>query len=192
MDRAIGILSVATAFLGRFLFWFAAVAAVIALVDWLVRTRRINPFGPLAQFFRKFVDPVMRPVEARIVRAGGQPSAAPWWTLVVIVVGGLVSLSLLQFVTGLLRQAAYASGSPAGVARLAASWGFGLLRLALIVRVVASWVSISPYSKWVRWSYHLTEWMLGPLRRMMPAFGPVDLSPLLAFLILGLVERAIL
>ncbi|HEX7939727.1 MAG TPA: hypothetical protein VF483_12145, partial [Gemmatimonadaceae bacterium] len=116
----------------RSLFWVGAAAAVIALVDWLVRTRQINPFGPVAQFFRKFIDPVMRPVERRIVRAGGQPSSAPWWTLVVVVVGGLILISLLQFAGGLLRQFTYATNHPGAAWRVAASWAFGILRIALI------------------------------------------------------------
>jgi YggT family protein len=72
------------------------------------------------------------------------------------------------------------------------SWAFSFLRLALIVRVVSTWVQISPYSKWIRWTYTMTEWMLAPLRRLMPNFGPMDVSPLIAFLLIGLVERLIL
>ena len=63
------------------LFWLAVAAAIVALVDWIVRTRRVNPFGPVARFSRRFFDPMMRPVEARVVRSGGLPSNAPWWTL---------------------------------------------------------------------------------------------------------------
>jgi YggT family protein len=174
------------------LFWVGAAAAVIALVDWLVRTRRLNPFGPVAQFVRKFVDPLMKPVEARVVRAGGQPSSAPWWTLVVIVVGGLILISLLQFLGGMISQASYAARNPGSAWRVVVSWAFGLLRIALIVRVVSSWVGISMYSKWIRWTFTLTEWFLRPLRRLLPAMGPVDISPILAFLLLGLIESALL
>lgn len=173
------------------LFWIAAVVAVIALVDWLVRTRRLNAFGPLARFFRKFVDPLMKPIEERIVRAGGMPTNAPWWTLVFVVVGGLILISLLQFLAGMMSQAMYAADNPGSAWRIVVSWTFMLLRVALIVRVVSSWVAISPYSKWIRWAYVLTEWMLAPLRRMLPGMGPIDVSPILAFLLLGLLEGAI-
>lgn len=174
------------------LFWVGAVAAVIALVDWLVRTRRLNPFGPIPQFFRKFVDPLMKPIEARIVRAGGQPTNAPWWTLVAVVVGGLILISLLQFVGGLVQQARYATETPGGAWRVLVMWAFGLLRLALIIRVVSSWVGMSEFSKWIRWTFVLTEWFLKPLRRILPAMGPIDISPILAFLLLGLVEGVLL
>jgi len=174
------------------LFYAAAAAGAVALVDWLARTRRINPFGPVAQFMRKVVDPVMLPVERRIVRAGGQPSSAPWWTLVFVVVGGLLLIYALEFVGGMMQQLAFGLEHPGGLWRILVSWAFGLLRLALIVRVLSTWFQISPYSKWIRWTYGLTEWMLRPLRRMLPLFGPLDVSPLIAFFLLGLVESLLL
>ena len=173
------------------LFWIAVVVAVIALADWAVRTRRLNPFGPIARFCRRFIDPLMLPVERRILRAGGQPASAPWWTLVFVVVGGLVLLWLLQFVGGMLASLMLGIQSPAGFARLVLASVFALLRAALFVRVIASWFGISPYSKWIRWSHVLTEWFLGPLRRVIPTFGPVDVSPLVAFFLLSLIERGL-
>jgi YggT family protein len=174
------------------LFYAAAAAAVVALIDWLARTRRINPFGAIAQFMRKVVDPVMLPIERRIVKAGGQPSSAPWWTLVAIVVGGLLLIALADFVYGLTRQLSYGLESGRGAWMLLVSWTFGFLRLALIIRVVSTWFQISPYSKWIYWTYSVTEWMLRPLRKILPLFGPVDLSPLIAFILLGIVESLLL
>src|SRR3712207_7074387 len=37
-----------------------------------------------------------------------------------------------------------------GVLVVLVSWAFALLQIALIVRVISSWVRISPYSPWVR------------------------------------------
>lgn len=174
------------------LFYFAAVVAVIALFDWLARTRRINPFGPIAQFMRKFVDPLMRPIEQRIVRAGGQPSSAPWWTLVFVVVGGLLFISALEFLSRLVSQFSYGMSNPSQLWRVLVSWTFSLLRLALIIRVVSTWFGMSPFSPWIRWTLGLTEWMLAPLRRALPMFGAIDLSPLIAFFLLGFAEGLIL
>lgn len=187
MDPASGYVALVVV-IKRALFWAAAVVAVVALVDWLARTRRINPFGPIAQLLRKYIDPLMGPVERRIVRAGGQPSSAPWWTLVFVVVGGLVLVTALEFLGGLVAQLSYGLSSRAGLWVLLVSWTFSLLRLALIVRVVSTWFAISPYSKWIHWTYTLTEWMLAPLRRMLPLFGAIDVSPLIAFFLLSMIE----
>ena len=172
-------------------FGLAVVMGVIALVDWLVRTRRLNPFGPIARFCRRFVDPLMAPVERRILRAGGLPSSAPWWTLVAVVVGGLLLIWLMEFLGTFLMSATAAVQSPRGALRFLIAIGFSILRIALLVRVISSWFQMSPYSKWIRWSFVLTEWMLRPLRRILPPFGPLDLSPLIAFLLLSVLQGAI-
>ena len=188
MDQALNAYAVFVTAVRYVVFALALLAAVIALVDWLVRTRRINPFSAIARFFRRFVDPLMAPVERRLVRSGGQPASAPWWTLVVVVVGGLLLVTLLNFLTRFFVDLAFGVSSPGRFGVMLVSWGFSLLRIALIVRVVSTWFQLSPYSKWVRWSYVLTEWMLAPLRRIIPMFGPIDVTPIVAFLLLSLIQ----
>lgn len=175
------------------LFVAAVVVGIIALVDWLVRTRRISPFSGVARFFRRSVDPLMVPVERVVLRAGGQPASAPWWSLVAVVAGGIVLLFLLDIVRGLVEQLAYSVSDPRTLPILFVTWAFRLVELALIVRVLSSWLPISPYSRWIRWTYPLTNWILNPLRRILPALGPVDISPIVAYLLLSWVlERLVM
>jgi YggT family protein len=173
-------------------FAVAVIAAVVAVVDWLVRTRRLSPFGGVARFFRRSVDPMMVPVERMVMRAGGQPASAPWWTLVAVVLGGLVLILALQFVGGLLAQLLLAIQQPAMLPVLLVSWAIKLVELALIVRVIASWLPISPYSIWIRWSYPLTNWLLNPLRRIIPPLGMIDITPIVAYLVIAWVLEPIL
>jgi len=167
----------------------AAALFVVFGIDWLVRTRRINPFGAPARFVRKTIDPLLAPVERRVVRAGGLPASAPWWALVVVVVGGILLIVSLQFVRRMIMSAAISvNGGPHGLYDLLVSWTFGLLELALIVRIIGSWLSMSPYRPWIRWSVLLTEWLLRPLRSVIPPFGMLDVSPLVAYVILIVLE----
>lgn len=191
MEQALDAYAAVVGVVRYVLFALALIAAVVALADWAVRTRKLNPFGPIGRFCRRFVDPLMAPVERRVVRAGGLPASAPWWTLVIVVVGGLLLVSLLNFVGRFFAQLSWGVSSPGRLGLLLLSWAFALLRIALIVRVVSSWFQISPYSRWIRWSYHLTEWMLAPLRRIVPTFGPVDITPIVAFLLLALLQAAL-
>ena len=175
------------------LFYLGAIAAVVCLVDWLVRTRRINPFNPVARFMRSTIDPLMVPIERRIVRAGGMPTSAPWWTLVFIVVVSIVVLSLIEWLGSQLMMAgAFAQRGPSGILALLVGWTFGILRLALIVRIVSSWFGMSPYSKWIRWSYQLTEPILAPLRRIVPTIGVIDITPIIAWFLLQIVQGLLL
>ena len=175
------------------LFTLVMVLAVVCLIDWLVRTRRINPFNPVARFMRSTVDPLMAPIERRIVRAGGMPTSAPWWTLVFAVVFTLVLVSLLGFLRTQFAMVAMSSrAGAAGIFVLLVRWTFGILRLALIVRIVSSWFGMSPYSRWIRWSYQLTEPILAPLRRVVPTLGVIDITPIIAWFLISIVQWLVL
>jgi YggT family protein len=172
----------------------AAVAvAVAAGLSWAVRTRRLSPFGGVARVVRKRIDPLFAPMERRIVRAGGLPTHAPWWTLAAVIVSGIVLLSLLGFLGGQLAGASLALRSGGrGLYVLLVTWTLGLLQLALFARVISSWFRMSPYSPWIRWSFVLTEWFLAPLRRVIPSFGMIDLTPIAAYFGLQLLEAVLI
>ncbi|MEO7966561.1 MAG: YggT family protein [Gemmatimonadaceae bacterium] len=171
----------------------AAVLAVVCLVDWLVRTRRINAFGKVARFFRQSVEPLMAPIERRIVKSGGVPSSAPWWALAAAVFGGIVVLTLLGFIRGQLYMAMFAAQEGRrGILRIAITWIFGILQLAIMVRVITSWIRISEYSKWIRWAVVLSEPILRPLRRVIPTLGMIDITPIVAYFALGLLQSFII
>lgn len=174
-------------------FVVVAVLGVVLLIDWLARTRRLNPFHPLARGVRRVVDPLILPVERRIVRAGGLPSSAPIWALVGAVVLGIVIVSGVNWLLGSIITLWFAATSgPMGLFVLLVRLTFGILRLALIVVVVISWLPISPFSPWVRWAFSLTEPILRPLRQIVPTLGAFDITPIVAYFVLGILEWAFL
>jgi uncharacterized protein YggT (Ycf19 family) len=40
----------------------------------------------------------------------------------------------------------------------------------------------------VRWSYGATEWMLRPLRGLIPSLGVIDITPIVAYFALQLLQ----
>jgi YggT family protein len=171
----------------------AILLGIVCIVDWAVRTRRISPFNRLARFFRASVDPFIAPVERRVVRAGGTPASAPLWALVVVLVGGLLLLTFLEFLRNqLMTMGNLLSSGPRGFLVLIITAVFSILRIAIIVSVIASWLPVSPFSPWVRWSYKLSEPVLRPLRQFVPSLGGIDITPLIGYFLLGLIESAIL
>jgi YggT family protein len=170
----------------------AIVFGVFCIVDWLVRTRRVNPMGSLGRFARRSIEPLLAPIEKRVVRAGALPTNAPLFALVAIVLGGIVVLSLFNFLRAqLFAISVSAELGPRGFVGLLLRWMVGLLQIALIVRVISSWVRISPYAGWVRWSFVLTEWLLAPLRRIIPPLGMIDITPIVAYFVIQLLGGAI-
>jgi YggT family protein len=177
----------------RILLGLGVIAGLVCVVDWAIRARKISPFNAVARFFRRSVDPMMRPMESRIVRFGGQPASAPLWLFLGIVVAGIVLLQVLRVVGDLLTQATVALTMP-GVSPkilLIIAWALQFLMLALLYRVISTWLPVSPYSKWVRWSYVTTEWLLAPLRKIIPSFGAFDVTPIVAYFIILIVQRVI-
>ena len=174
-------------------FGLAAVLFVVFAIDWLVRTRRISAFSGIARFFRRTVDPLVAPVERAVLRAGGLPSAAPWWALVAAVLGGILLITALEYLAGMMYAAANAAGAgPSGLLRLLVAWTIGLLQIALLARVIASWFRISEYKKWIRWAVVLTEPILRPLRAIIPSLGMIDMTPLVAWFLLSILRRVLL
>jgi YggT family protein len=166
---------------------------LVALTHWLVREQKIAAFGGWARFVRKWSDPLLRPIERKLVGAGGNPQHAPWWLLAVVVVGGLILIELLQWLMGFVVNTAYAfSSGPNFAVFWALNLVFSLLMFALLVRVFSSWFGAGRYNKWIRWSYQLTDWLVEPLRRVLPPFGMLDLSPLAAYLVLWLLRRLLM
>lgn len=164
----------------------------LATASWAVRTRKLRPFGAPARFVRGRVDPIFVPMERRLLRYGANPTMAPWWTLGAVVIGGIVIISLLGFVREQILRALLATQlGPRGYWVLLVSWTFALLRLALLVRVLSSWLQLGQYSPWVRWAWVLTEWFLAPLRRVLPNLGMIDVTPIVAYFALSLVESAL-
>lgn len=193
IETIAGVFDTVLALLRPLVFVAGTVAAAGAVASWGIRTRRISPFSPVARFVRDRVDPwLIAPMERRLLRAGGTPYSAPWWSLAAVVLGGLLLLSALGFLRDQLLLLAYASQSGAGLLMVAIRWTFSILRIALFARVISSWVGGSPYSKWWRWSYVLTEWFLAPLRNVIPTIGMIDISVLVAYFGLGILESVIL
>ena len=171
----------------------AVVFGVVCILDWAVRTRKISPFNAIARFCRATVDPLIAPIERKVVRAGGTPASAPLWALAAVVIGGILLLSLLDFILIQVARSMIASqNGAAGIFQLLVSWTFTILKIALIVRVVSSWLPISPYSRWVLWSYKLSEPILAPMRRIVPNLGGLDITPILAYFLLSITESFLL
>jgi YggT family protein len=69
-----------------------------------------------------------------------------------------------------------------------------ILEIAVLLRVLYSWIDPSPYPtntvKRVLWS--VTEPILAPLRRVIPPLGMFDISPIVAIVLLQVVQRVVL
>jgi YggT family protein len=165
-------------------------AAVLAFVSWLMRTRKISPFSAVGRGVRQVTDPFLRLIERQVVRRGGNPAQAGWWLVIAVAILGVLVVSLAQWVA----QSWDDLTSAARVGRratllLAVGVAYDVLFFAILVRVIASWLGAFRYSRWMRPVYWLTDWIIEPIRRLLPAMGPFDFSPLVALLLLWALKQ---
>jgi YggT family protein len=166
-----------------------ALAVLAAIGSWLVRTRRISPFRPLGRALRQSTDPILRPVESRVLRAGGNPVNAGWWLVIGVALVGVVVVSLAQWLVGAWLSLDYAlSRGPRATLALAVGLVYYVLIIALFARVISSWFGVFRYSRWIRPAYLLTDWIVVPIQRLLPPTGMFDFSPLVAWLVLYLLR----
>ena len=189
MNESLLVFAMVTDILRPLLLAAGIVFGAVATVDWAVRTRRINPFSGIARFMRGRVDPRIAGVERQVMRVGGHAASTPWWALVAYVICAVLFLAALDMFASLAGDAIAASSlGSAGLVVIVIRWTFGILRLALLVRVIASWFPMLARRWWISWSARATEWMLRPLRRVIPSFGVMDLTPIVAYFALQLVQ----
>lgn len=68
---------------------------------------------------------------------------------------------------------------------------FDFYGLALLVRVLFSWLQVSYGAGLMRFLWTITEPLLSLIRGALPPLGGIDLSPLIAFFLLRLLEQAV-
>ncbi len=66
---------------------------------------------------------------------------------------------------------------------------FQIYTLILIVRVLISWVNPDPFNPVVQFLSKVTDPVLEPLRKVIPPLGPIDISPIIALLLLQAIQH---
>jgi YggT family protein len=68
----------------------------------------------------------------------------------------------------------------------------GVYTLVILLYIVTSWLRL-PYSPWLnriqRFLYDVSEPYLRIFRRLLPSFGPLDLSPMIGIIVLVILDR---
>ncbi len=170
----------------------AGVLALMGFAVMAVQRRAINPFSRTARAIRASTDWLIKPLERRIVRFGANPANAAWWLVWIAIIGGILVITAVQWVANELAIVLMASQSGGSLLYLVVSLAFSLLELAIIVRVIGSWIGAGRHTKWMRPFWYMTEWLIAPLRRIIPPIGMFDFTPLVAWLIVMFVRGWVL
>ena len=181
--------------------WFVnwAVIAAIAVIIVLVLLRVIanqadlNPFGWSSLTIRRLTDPFIAPIRRALMGFGVDPKYAPLVTILLAILLGWFALQLVSSVVNTLAGILVSLRNHAVVPIIGyVLYGMVSLYILLIfIRIIFSWGMASYSNRVMRFLVNATEPMLGPLRRMVPLVGTFDISPIVAFIILWLLQSAI-
>ena len=180
-----------------FFSWAVQVGIAAIIVLMILRmigdARDLNPFSWTSITLRRLTDGFVAPVRGTLRQVGIDPKFAP---LVVILVAIVLGFFLVQLVSTIAMTVAgiITSAASGAIISVLGFILYGLVSiyiLLIFMRIIFSWGQVSYGNRVMRFLVDTTEPLLGPLRRMIPPLGRFDISPLVAFLLLWLIQTAI-
>lgn len=67
-----------------------------------------------------------------------------------------------------------------------------VLKWLIVARCLLSFVRHNPYQPVIKFIYDVTEPVMAPFRRLVPAAGGIDFSPILVFFIIQIVQSFVI
>jgi YggT family protein len=171
-------------------------AIVLIVLRSLLNYMEVNPFTWSAISLRRATEPVLSRVRAVLIGFRLDPKVAPFIAVILIILAGYMVLLVLESVLNTVAGIIYALSArqPGAPVAIIGYLVFGLLSLytlTIFIRIIFSWLGFSYSNRLMRFVFRLTEPLLGPLRRTVPAVGMFDISPIVAFIILWICKAAV-
>jgi len=166
---------------------------VLMVVRLIVDALDLNPFGWTSRTTHRLTDGLLIPVRGGLRNFGMDPKFAPLVVILLVILLGYFFLQLLGAIaftiTGVL--ASVRDGAMISVIGFILYGAISIYILLIGIRIVFSWGRLSYSNRIMRFLIDVTEPLLGPLRRIIPPLGWIDISPIVAFIILWLFQAAI-
>ena len=159
---------------------------LIVLLRFILQLVRADFYNPLSQFIVKATQPLVTPLRRVIPGFAGLDLAS--LVLAIVVQLALMGLTLMLLGYGLDNPLQLLVWSIIGVTALFLKVFF----FALIISVILSWVAQGSHNPTAMLINQICEPLLSPIRRILPSMGGLDLSPIVAFLLLNLIDMLVI
>jgi YggT family protein len=182
-------------------YWFTSWVLITAIVTIIVlmvlrliaNQLDLNPFSWSSLTIRRLTGPFIGPVRRVLARFGVDAKYAPLIVILLTVLLGWFALQLLDGLANTLAGVVFGLTEGAFVPLL----GYilhGLVSIYIMlvfIRIIFSYGTVGYGNRVMRFLINVTEPLLAPLRRMVPLVGMFDISPIVAFIILWILQVAI-
>jgi YggT family protein len=163
----------------------ASLYLLMLLLRFILQLVRADFYNPISQFIVKATNPVVIPLRRIIPGLGGIDVA----TLVLALVVQMATITLLMLVSG------NGFPNPLWIVPWSLIGIIGLLVytyfFALLAMIILSWVAAGSNHPALRLLHQLTEPVMAPFRRLVPPIGGLDLSPILVFILINVIQIAL-
>lgn len=167
---------------------------LIIMLRFVLQLVRADFYNPLSQFTVRATQPLLKPLRRIIPSLFGLDMSS--LVLAIIVQMILMALTLL-LAYGTIDV--FAAGTAGALLHLLIWAIIGVTGLflniffyALIISVILSWVAPGSHNPGAEMVNQITEPALAPLRRILPSLGGLDISPILAFMVLKLLDMLVI
>ena len=152
------------------------------LLRFMLQLSLADFYNPISQFLVKATNPLVLPVR-RLIPARGRFDGASLLLAIVIQCLGIAALLKLfgASIPGVSLLLAWAVVAVAGL--LVKIYFFALLGM-----IILSWIAPGTSNPAAYLMYQITEPVMAPFRKILPAMGGLDLSPILVFILINIVQ----
>ena len=159
---------------------------LIVLMRFVLQLVRANFYNPLCQFIVKATQPLLKPLRRIIPSLFGLDMSS--LVLAILVQLALMALTLLLTYGTMGNFLQLLVWALIGVTALFLKIFF----FALIISVILSWVAPGSHNPGAELVNQICEPALAPFRRLLPNLGGLDISPILAFMVLKLLDMLVI
>ncbi|MEE4680047.1 YggT family protein [Pseudomonas alliivorans] len=159
---------------------------MLILLRFVLQLVRANFYNPLSQFIVKATQPLLKPLRRIIPSIFGLDMSS--LVLAIIVQMILMALTLLLMFGTTGDPLHLLLWSIISVTALFLKIFF----FALIASVILSWVAPGSHNPGAELVNQICEPALAPFRRIVPNLGGLDISPILAFIVLKLLDMLVI
>jgi len=180
-----------------FLTW-AVEAAIVAIIVLMIlrliaNAADLNPFSWASRTIRRLSDGFVMPARRALIGLGVDPKFAPVMVILIAILLGWFFLWLTEEVAATLMGLiiSFKAANPIMGLGYIIYGALSVYTVFIFMRIVFSWGMVSHSNRLMRFLVNTTEPLLGPLRRIIPPLGIMDISPIFAFIIVWLFQQAI-
>lgn len=153
----------------------------IVILRFMLQAVRADFYNPISQFVVKATNPALIPLRKVVPGLGGYDLAAIVLAIIVECIAITLSLVIAGFPLPLTHIFIWAFLGTIGLFIKLYFWG-------LIIMIVASWIAPQSHNPALMLLRQIIEPPMKPIRKLMPDMGGLDLSPIIAFLIINIFQ----